>query len=64
MLDGVVLNAKPNTVLLDQNYVVDYMVTPLDQLGFDQATALVQLRMKTVDNFKAMTKAQKEKRKK
>ncbi|MGS4345513.1 hypothetical protein ACKUSY_07955 [Myroides odoratus] len=62
MMDGVVLNAKANTILLDQNYVVDYMVTPLDQIELGQATALVQLRMKTVENFKAMTKAKKKKR--
>lgn len=64
MMDGVVLNAKSNTVLLDQNYLIDYTVTPLDQVGLDQATALVQLRMKTVENFKAMTKTEKTKKEK
>lgn len=63
MLDGVVLNAKPNTILLDQNYVVDYRVTPLDQVELGESTALVQLRMKTVEHLKTKTKGKKRREK-
>jgi len=62
MIDGVVLNAQPNLVLLDQNYIVDYAVVPLDQLDLKEVTAVVQLRMKSAANFKTMSAAKKKKR--
>ena len=62
MIDGVVLNTQPNLVLLDQNYIVDYAVVPLDQLDLKEVTAVVQLRMKSAANFKTMSAAKKRKR--
>ncbi|MGQ8868252.1 hypothetical protein [Myroides sp. TSA_177.3] len=62
MIDGVVLNTQPNLVLLDQNYIVDYAVVPLDQLDLKEVTAVVQLRMKSEANFKTMSAAKKRKR--
>ena len=62
MIDNVVVNAKASTVLLDQNYIFDYTVIPLDQVGLNQATAVVQLRMKSAANFKAITGEKKKKR--
>ncbi|WP_158962396.1 hypothetical protein [Myroides fluvii] len=54
MIDGVVVNAQSSTVLLDKNYIVDYAVVPLDQMGLAEATAVVQLRMKSPANYKVM----------
>lgn len=53
LMNGVVVNSKPSQVLLDQNYVLDYEVIALDQLGLAQPTAVVKVRTKTKENFKA-----------
>lgn len=53
LINGVVLNSKPSQVLLDQNYLLDYEVIALDQLGFNPPTAVVKVRTKTRENFKA-----------
>ena len=62
MIDGVIVNASASTILLDKHYIVDYTVIPLDQVGLDQATAVVQLRMKSAANFKAIAGEKKKKR--
>ncbi len=61
MVDAVVLNVKPELVILDQNYMIDYSITSLDQTGLESPTVVVQLRMKTKENFKkgALDKKQK-----
>lgn len=61
VIDAVVLNVKPDLVIIDKGFIVDYSVTPLDQIGLESSTAVVQLRMKTKENFKKMAVDKKKK---
>ncbi len=56
IINDVVLNVKPNQVLLDQNYILDYEVVFVDQLEFDKPISIVKLRTKTKENLKKSAK--------
>lgn len=52
MINQAVLNVKPQYVLLDKDFILDFEVIVLDQLGFEKPVTLIKLRTKSKENMK------------
>lgn len=55
ILNGVVINAQPKTVLLNSAYLLDYEVIFLDQVKIGNPLAIVKIRTKTKENLRQST---------
>jgi len=56
MLNEVVINAQPKTVLLNSAYLLDYEVIFLDQVETGNPLAIVKIRTKTKENLRQSTR--------